>query len=120
MPTQTKTTSPIGQTHRQGMSRRARNPEYQAEIKRLVPFEKIARMVISRRSERGWTQKELADQMGTSHSVISRIESGQHQTSVETLKRLALAFETHLVVGFQDEPETEEFAEPERELVAVC
>ncbi len=43
--------------------------------------------------------------MGTSHSVISRIESGQHPTSVTTLRRLAAAFDTHLVVGFHDEPE---------------
>ncbi len=70
------------------MGRRAPNPEYLAELERLMPFEKIARMVIQRRSERGWTQKELAERMGTSHSVISRIESGQHQTSVETLKRV--------------------------------
>ena len=43
--------------------------------------------------------------MGTSHSVISRIESGQHPTSVTTLRRLAEAFETHLIVGFEDQPE---------------
>lgn len=118
MARQTQRTSPIGQAHRQGMSRRARNPEYRAELARLLPFEKISRMVIRRRSEKGWTQQELAERMGTSHSVISRIESGQHQTSVETLKRLAAALETHLVVGFQDEPETES-AEVANELVAL-
>lgn len=118
MATQTKNVSPIGQTHRQGMSRRTRNPEYRAELERLMPFEKIARMVIQRRSEKGWTQQELAERMGTSHSVISRIESGQHQTSVQTLKRLAAALETQLVLGFRDEPEIES-AEVEPELVAV-
>ena len=45
------------------------------------------------------------DRVGTSHSIISRIESGQHPTSVTALCRLAAAFETHLVVGFSDEPE---------------
>lgn len=113
-----KTASPIGQSHRDGMRRRARTPEYVAELERLLPLERIARMVIQRRSERGWTQKELAERMGTSHSVISRIESGQHQTSIETLKRLAVAFDTHLVVGFQDEPATA-INEGPLELVAV-
>ena len=117
MPKQ-KNPSPIGQAHRQGMSRRAQNPAYRAELERLLPFEKIARMVIERRSDRGWTQKELAQRMGTSHSVISRIESGQHQTGVETLKRLAKAFETNLVVGFRDESDAE-LPEAEPGLVAV-
>ena len=118
MANKSKTASPIGKAHRDGMRRRARNPEYLAELERLMPFERIARMVIQRRSKRGWTQKELAERMGTSHSVISRIESGQHQTSVETLKRLAVAFDTHLVVGFQDEPDTA-ISEGNAELVAV-
>ncbi|HUA12392.1 MAG TPA: helix-turn-helix transcriptional regulator [Solirubrobacteraceae bacterium] len=68
-----------------------------------------------RRQALGLTQQELADRVGTSHSVISRIESGQHPTSVTTLRRLADAFQTHLVVGFSDEPD----AVADRELVAV-
>jgi transcriptional regulator with XRE-family HTH domain len=37
------------------------------------------------------TQQELAERVGTSQSVISRIESGQHPTSVTMLRRLAEA-----------------------------
>jgi transcriptional regulator with XRE-family HTH domain len=44
-----------------------------------------------RRANLGLTQEQLADRMGTSHSAISRIESGQHRTSVATLERLAEA-----------------------------
>jgi transcriptional regulator with XRE-family HTH domain len=53
--------------------------------------------------------------VGASHSVISRIECGQHPTSVTMLRRLAEAFETHLVVGFEDQPEKAS----ELQLVAV-
>jgi transcriptional regulator with XRE-family HTH domain len=88
---------------------------YREELRRLAPYEGVARIVIARRQALGLTQQELADRVGTSHSVISRIESGQHPTSVTTLRRLAAAFETHLVVGFSDEPE--EIVD--RELVAV-
>lgn len=98
------------------MARRAQNPEYKAELQRLLPFELIARMVIDRRRRLGWTQKDLARAMKTSHSVISRIESGQHKTSVDTLQRLAGALGTHLVVGFDDEPVAERLHD--RELVA--
>jgi transcriptional regulator with XRE-family HTH domain len=61
--------------------------------------------VIARRQALGLTQQELAARVGTSHSVISHIESGQRPTSVTTLRRLAEAFDTHLVVGFDDRPD---------------
>jgi transcriptional regulator with XRE-family HTH domain len=38
--------------------------------------------------------------MGTTASVVSRIESGQHRTSTETLRRLGEALEGQAVVGF--------------------
>lgn len=98
--------SPVGATHRAGSQRRAqRSATYRAELARIAPFEGVARLVIARRQALGLTQQQLAERVGTSHSVISRIESGQHPTSVTTLRRLAEAFETHLVVGFHDEPE---------------
>ena len=53
--------------------------------------------------------------MGTTASVISRIESGQHRTSAETLRRLAEALDGNAVVGF----EFGTHAEPERQLVAL-
>ena len=52
--------------------------------------------------------------MGTSHSAISRIESGQHGTSVQTLQRLAVAREMRFVMGFEHGPTDN----PVRELVA--
>jgi transcriptional regulator with XRE-family HTH domain len=56
------------------------------------------------------TQEQLAERVGTSHSQISRVETGQHKTSVETLRRIAEAFDTHLVVSF--EPRGEARAAP--------
>jgi ribosome-binding protein aMBF1 (putative translation factor) len=94
--------SPTGTTHRDSMCRRARNPAYRDAIAKLAPYEHLARLVIQRRAAAGWTQAELAARMGTSHSVISRIESGQHPTSITTLERLAEAFDTRLVIGFDD------------------
>jgi ribosome-binding protein aMBF1 (putative translation factor) len=97
---------PVGPTHRAGSRRRARSSDvYRGELRRLAPYEGIARMVIARRQALGLTQKELAEHVGTSHSVISRIESGQNPTSVTTLQRLAQAFGTDLLVGFADDLE---------------
>ncbi len=103
MSTRSKNISPIGTPHAKSMGRRARNPEYRAELERLAPYETLARIVIRRRGQLELSQAELAKRMGTSHSAISRIESGQHPTTVQTLRRLAAALDTHLVVGFADE-----------------
>jgi ribosome-binding protein aMBF1 (putative translation factor) len=112
MPTRTSE-NPVGTDATSGRRRRAqRSAEYRAEEQRLAPFEQVARMVIGRRIELKITQEELAERMGTSASAISRIESGQHATSVRTLERLAEALEAKLVVGFETEA-------GDRELVTV-
>jgi transcriptional regulator with XRE-family HTH domain len=53
--------------------------------------------------------------MGTTASVISRIESGQHATSARTLKRLAEALGARAVLGLEFGTEDA----PERELVVL-
>jgi ribosome-binding protein aMBF1 (putative translation factor) len=95
--------------------RRRSNLDYRAELERLAPYEGIARFVIMRRGELGLTQEQLAERMGTSHSAISRIESGKHRTSVATLERLAQALEVRFVMGFETGPRES----PVRELVSL-
>lgn len=105
--------SPLGIDATSARRRRAqRSAEYRAEENRLAPFEQVARMVIGRRIALNITQEVLAERMGTSASTISRIESGQHVTSVTTLERLAEALQAKLVVGFETEA-------GDRELVTV-
>ena len=68
-----------------------------------------------RRAELGLTQGQLAQRMGTSHSAISRIESGQHRASVATLERLAKALNARFVMGFESGPQ----GSPKREFVSL-
>ena len=108
--------SPVGTRASEARRRRARrSPEYRAAQERLAPYEAIARFVIQRRAELGLTQEQLAERMGTSHSAISRIESGQHRTSVATLQRLADALGVRFVMGFESGPAER----PARELVTT-
>jgi len=108
--------SPVGTTVTKAAARRARrNPAYQAEQERIAPFEELARLVIRHRAALGLSQEELARRVGTSHSAISRIESGRHKTSVETLQRLAHALGLRLVLGFESGPRER----PIRELVSA-
>lgn len=99
----TRTPSPVGEPLTQGSRRRAtRSAAYQAERARLVPFEEIARQVILRRGRLGLTQQELAERVGTSHSAISRLESGQHRASIDTLERIGAALGLRLIVRFEE------------------
>jgi len=83
---------PIGATVEQHRDeRRARSRRYRDAQDRLQRFEEIARVVIMRRAELGLTKQSLANRMGTTKSVISGIESGQHRCGLDTLRRLAEA-----------------------------
>jgi ribosome-binding protein aMBF1 (putative translation factor) len=92
--------SPIGTTVAQDRARRSGNPRYRAEQARVAAFEQLARVVIKWRSARNLSQEALAKLVGTSNTAISRIESGQHQPNVETLRRIARAMDLELVIEF--------------------
>jgi ribosome-binding protein aMBF1 (putative translation factor) len=94
--------SPVGTSvDADARRKRSQSRRYREEHDRLAPFEQIARVVMMRRAELGLSQQEVAERMGTTASVISRIESGQHRASTETLRRLAEALEGHAVLGFE-------------------
>jgi DNA-binding XRE family transcriptional regulator len=54
----------------------------------------IGKFVAWRREDLGLSQRELGKRAGISHTVISRLESGQQVPSPKTLERLADAFRT--------------------------
>lgn len=108
--------SPIGTPVSEASARRARRSDaYRAKQRRLAQFEELARLVIKHRAAIGLSQRELAERVGTSHSAISRIESGRHRTRVETLQRIADALGLRLVLGFESGPRER----PARELISA-
>jgi DNA-binding XRE family transcriptional regulator len=103
--------SPIGEHHATRRRRRLQDPEYFEIARGIAAYEGLARLVIRFRMDRDLSQSDLADLVGTSHSAISRLESGTHRPSVETLQKLASAFNRQLVIGFAD-PAGEAMNEP--------
>ena len=78
-----------------------RDDELRKEYDGLQPEFALAKEVIALRKTRNLTQKQLAEQMGTSQPAIARIESGNyHNVSLAFLRRLAQALgavpEVHL------------------------
>jgi ribosome-binding protein aMBF1 (putative translation factor) len=107
---------PVGEAASNAARRRAKNPAYAAEAARIAPYEAVARLVVKYRLENDLTQKELADRIGTSHSAISRLESGHAAVSLKTMQRVAEALGARLVLGFEAETDDHELV---RELVTV-
>jgi ribosome-binding protein aMBF1 (putative translation factor) len=109
--------SPVGQTADEAAARRAgQSPEYRAQQASLAGCREIAWLLIKFRMDKGLSQQQLADLVGTSNSQISRIESGRHRTNLDTLMRVAHALGLRLVVGFETPSAT---GDPKRELVAL-
>ncbi len=76
------------------------DPEVKAVYEALEEDYTLAKAIIQARHISGLTQEELAQRMGTTQSVIARLESGKHWPSSQTLRRVAQATGTHLQVKF--------------------
>lgn len=100
--------SPIGRTAAaEAAERAARSAEYRAardeyaRIRELRKTNPVAAHLRERRYELGLTQQEVAEAAGTSHTAISRLESGTHTPSLSTLQKIASVLDEELVVCFQ-------------------
>ncbi len=92
--------SPLGSTSQEAAGRRyRRSAEYRAHYHRWAPYREIARVVILGRAARGLTQRQLADALGTTNTAVSRIESGRHAVSLDTLHKLAQALGVTFTIG---------------------
>lgn len=78
-----------------------KDPEFKKLYEQSQPEFEIAKAIIRARIENKITQKELAEKMNTTQSVISRVEQGRTSPSISLLKRLAAALNTTLQVQFK-------------------
>lgn len=63
----------------------------------------LGQLLYDLRTEAGLSQRELAERMGTTQSVISRLEEGGGaRNRIDTLARVATALNRHLVVSFPE------------------
>jgi transcriptional regulator with XRE-family HTH domain len=86
-----------GGAHRGDEYREARD-EY-AAIRELRKRNWIAAHIRERRYELDLTQRELAERAGTSHSFISKLESGAHIPTIPVLQRILAVLDEDLSSG---------------------
>lgn len=84
-----------------------------AAIRALRKRNWIAAHIRERRYELDLTQKGVAERAETSHSFISKVESGDHIPTIPVLKRILAVLDEELLIGIERQIPDEE---PEREL----
>lgn len=82
--------------------RRMKSPAAKAAYERARAAYEVGRMVRELREARGLSQRELAERMGTTQSVVGRLEAGGSRPTIVTLERVAHALGLQLEVRFQD------------------
>jgi ribosome-binding protein aMBF1 (putative translation factor) len=88
-------TTPAGTT-----SRRRPDADTRAGVEQDLA---LGQLIYDLRTEAGLSQRELAERMGTTQSVISRLEEGGGaRNRIDTLARVATALDRHLVVSFPE------------------
>lgn len=61
----------------------------------------VAHELIAARTRAGMSQSEVALRMGTTQSVVARLESGKRPPSMRTVQRFAQAVGGHLVLRIE-------------------
>jgi len=108
-----------GTAARAARGRARSSPEYRAAreeyaaIRALRQKNWIAAHIRERRYELDLTQQELASQAGTSHSYISKLESGEHVPTIPVLSRILAVLDEQLLIGIERQTPGQE---PQREL----
>jgi ribosome-binding protein aMBF1 (putative translation factor) len=112
--------SPVGSTAADGGARRAaRSDDYRAArdeyaaIRELREKNWVAAHIRERRYELELTQREVAERAGTSHSFVSKLESGEHIPTIPVLQRILRVLDEELLIGIERQVPDEE---PEREV----
>jgi len=78
-----------------------RDPEFADAYRALEPEFQVAREVIRLRLQRGLSQEELAQRVGTGQPNISRLERATINPSLRFLRRVASALDAEVEIRFR-------------------
>ena len=78
-----------------------KDPDYKREYEALEEEFDFTRALVQARMRANLTQAEVAKLMSTSQGSIARLEGGNANPSIETLKKYAKATGTHLKIELE-------------------
>lgn len=83
----------------ESLKRALKDPEFKKAYDALELEFSIIEQVIRKRLEKGLTQKQLAEKVGTKQSAIARLEGGNSNPSVAFLEKIAKALGSNLRIS---------------------
>lgn len=98
--------------HETYLEKRRQDPEYARVEQQLKPLLDLANDVIRLRTERGWTQNELAQRIGTRQANISRLENGLANPTFMFLQKLSVVFGVDLTLRLSNSVVSETHPQP--------
>lgn len=78
-----------------------KNPVVKSEYEALGPEYELIKTIIRERLNRGWSQTQLAEAIGSRQPVISLLEQGNGNPSLSTLQKIAKALDLSLQVSMK-------------------
>ncbi len=88
-------------TFKQFKAKTLKNKAVKAEYDLCEPEYEVVKTIIAQRLKRGWSQSQLADAIGSRQPVVSRLERGEGNPSLQTLQRIAKALDLSLQVSMR-------------------
>ena len=86
-------------TYRQLKKELLKDKKIKYAYEKLGPEFAVIGMIIKKRIEKGVSQKELAQKIGTKQSAISRLESGTYNPSLSFLQKVGEALDVKLKIS---------------------
>ncbi|MBU0579288.1 helix-turn-helix domain-containing protein [Patescibacteria group bacterium] len=77
-----------------------KDPEFKKEWDKLEPEYQLAKQLHEKREQQKLSQRDLAKKMKTSQAAVARIESGDGNPTLNTLKNVAQALGNKLEIKF--------------------
>ncbi|MBQ7371316.1 MAG: helix-turn-helix transcriptional regulator [Blautia sp.] len=90
----------MGKNFHETLNKQLKNPDFKREWDSLEPEFQVIRAIVDGREKQQLSQKQLADITGIAQADISRLENGNANPSLRTLKRLASGLGMMLKVEF--------------------
>ena len=82
------------------------DPEVRKEYEALEPQFRLIRDILLRRSQLNLSQVQLAKLVGTKQPAMSRLERGDGNITINTLRRIAEALNADLDISLKARPHT--------------
>lgn len=88
-------------TFRKHLEELLNDPDFKKKYEDYEPDFQIMRAIAGARAMTGMTQKEVSEKTGIIQAEISKMENGNANPSIKTLKKLAAGLNMRLVISFE-------------------